>query len=155
LVGLFMERSLDLAVGVLAILKVGAAYVPIDPACPPGRVAFMLADAGAAALLTHGPLVGRLPEERPPTVLLDDAPAAAASSVAAAAGSDDGDPAVPVTMDDLAYVIYTSGSTGTPKGVLVSHGNLVRLFDATAPWFSFGPDDVWTLFHSIAFDFSV
>ena len=60
-----------------------------------------------------------------------------------------------MTPENLAYVIYTSGSTGKPKGVLVSHPNVTRLFDATDGWFGFGPDDVWTLFHSYAFDFSV
>ncbi|MFI5666463.1 AMP-binding protein [Streptomyces sp. NPDC051704] len=60
-----------------------------------------------------------------------------------------------VTPDHLAYVIYTSGSTGLPKGTLVPHANVTRLFSATDHWFGFGPDDVWTLFHSIAFDFSV
>ena len=64
-------------------------------------------------------------------------------------------PASDVTPDDLAYVIYTSGSTGKPKGVLISHYNVTRLFDATEGWFEFGEDDVWTLFHSYAFDFSV
>src|SRR5207244_2798964 len=70
-------------------------------------------------------------------------------------GLPDTDPDAATTPDDLAYVIYTSGSTGKPKGVLVTHANVTRLFSATDPWFAFGPHDVWTLFHSYAFDFSV
>ncbi|MEZ2215113.1 AMP-binding protein, partial [Sinorhizobium sp. CB7] len=71
-------------------------------------------------------------------------------------GSESSEPlTTPLHPDQLAYVIYTSGSTGVPKGVGVTHANVARLFDATAPWYDFGPSDVWTLFHSYAFDFSV
>ncbi|MBU5899729.1 AMP-binding protein, partial [Vibrio cholerae O1] len=70
-------------------------------------------------------------------------------------GEPDTDPQVEVSADSLAYVIYTSGSTGRPKGAQLSHRNVARLLDATDAWFGFGPDDVWTLFHSYAFDFSV
>src|SRR5262249_12551957 len=70
-------------------------------------------------------------------------------------GENAGKPNVRVDLSDPAYVIYTSGSTGRPKGVIVTHRNVARLFETTNPWFGFGPDDVWTLFHSFAFDFSV
>ncbi|MCQ8836706.1 AMP-binding protein, partial [Streptomyces malaysiensis] len=85
-----------------------------------------------------------------PLVVLDDAEVTA--ELAELDGSDVG---IRVAPEAAAYVIYTSGSTGRPKGVVVSHGNVVRLFEATDGWFGFGADDVWTLFHSFAFDFSV
>ena len=68
---------------------------------------------------------------------------------------DEGNPVPGITAESLAYVIYTSGSTGRPKGTLVTHGNVSRLFGSTDHWFGFGPEDVWSVFHSFAFDFSV
>ena len=157
-VGLCAERSLDLIVGLLGILKAGGAYVPLDPAYPPERLAYILEDAlnGSAApvLVTQEKLVDRFRpagEEAGPAykvVRLD----ADRASLAAESPED-----LPEDVDPghLAYVIYTSGSTGRPKGVPVPHANVVRLFSATAPWFGFGERDVWTMFHSSAFDFSV
>jgi amino acid adenylation domain-containing protein/non-ribosomal peptide synthase protein (TIGR01720 family) len=145
-VGLCVERSLDMVVGLLAILKAGGAYLPLDPTYPPERLAFMLADAGAALVLAQERLRGRLPASAAIPVLLVNG------------GPGDEDTAnLPggAGPDDAAYVIYTSGSTGVPKGVEVTHANVARLFAATREWFDFGPDDVWTLFHSYAFDFSV
>ncbi|HYG64235.1 MAG TPA: amino acid adenylation domain-containing protein, partial [Thermoanaerobaculia bacterium] len=129
-VGLLLDRSVDLVVGILGVLKAGAAYVPLDPDSPRERLAFMLEDAGIQTVVRAEELalLEKLPAE-------DLEPLADASS--------------------LAYVIYTSGSTGRPKGTLITHGDVVRLFDATDPWFGFGERDVWTLFHSYAFDFSV
>ena len=145
-VALWFEPSFDMLAGVLGVLRAGAAYVPLDPGYPADRVAHALADSGVLAVLTTADLVARVPEgTSAPVVTVEDcgeADAAAFRSVTVEAG-------------DLAYVIYTSGSTGRPKGVLVTHGNLTRLFDATDPWFRFGARDVWTLFHSYAFDFSV
>jgi len=148
LVGLYTERNLDMVVGLLAILKAGAAYLPIDMSYPPERVAFMLGDAGVPVLLTHQSLISLLPDITGQVVPLD--------GIREALGRFPSENPQPLSgPDDLAYVIYTSGSTGTPKGAMISHRNVVRLFHATEPWFNFGPDDVWTLFHSIAFDFSV
>ncbi len=150
LVGLCLERSLEMVVAILGVLKAGAAYVPLDPAYPQERLAFMLADSQVPVLLAQESLAGVLPEPGTATrvVFLDrDREAIAAESAE--------DPAVPVSADFPAYVIYTSGSTGKPKGVVVRHGNAVRLFTATGFWFGFGAEDVWTLFHSYAFDFSV
>jgi amino acid adenylation domain-containing protein len=133
-VGLCLERSLDLVVALLAVLKAGAAYLPLDPASPPERLAFALADSGAALVITA------------------DFLASGREAIAAGSGGRlevESDPEAP------AYVIYTSGSTGRPKGVVIPHGNVARLFSATAPRFGFAADDVWTLFHSFAFDFSV
>jgi amino acid adenylation domain-containing protein len=144
-VGLCAERSPDLVVGVLAILKAGAAYVPLDPAYPAERLAYMAEDSGIRILLAQPGVRDRVPAEGIEVLSLDDI----------AADELPNDPGVEVRADNLAYVIYTSGSTGRPKGVGVTHGNVLRLFDATQPSFAFGEGDVWTLFHSYAFDFSV
>jgi amino acid adenylation domain-containing protein len=148
LVGLCVERSLDLVVGILGILKAGGAYVPLDPAYPKERLAFMLEDAQSSVLLTQESLVAALPEHNARLVRLD-------ADQATFAQQPETNPRSGVTASCLAYVIYTSGSTGTPKGAMVSHGNVVRLFTATHAWFQFAAHDVWTLFHSSAFDFSV
>ena len=148
LVGVFMERSLDLGVALLAILKAGAAYLPLDPAYPPDRIAFMLRDAAAPVLLTQETLLPSLPEATCTVLCLD-------RDADRWAGLSDSDPEPLASPANLAYAIYTSGSTGTPKGTLVEHRNVVRLLYATQPWFHFGPHDVWTVFHSPAFDFSV
>jgi amino acid adenylation domain-containing protein len=150
LVGLCLERSMEMVVAILGVLKAGGAYVPLDPAYPRERLAFMLADSRVPVLLAEETLAGVLPETGAATrvVLLDrDRERIAAESSEA--------PDVEVSAGHPAYVIYTSGSTGRPKGVVVRHGNALRLFTATQPWFDFGPEDVWTLFHSYAFDFSV
>jgi amino acid adenylation domain-containing protein len=149
LVGLCAERSAGLVVGILGILKSGAAYVPIDPDYPVERIAFLLADSGAPILVTRRDLVERLPETRAELVLLDD------GADAPDGHEDDPGRAPGATPLDPAYVIYTSGSTGSPKGVLVRHANVARLFTSTDHWFGFGPHDTWTLFHSFTFDFSV
>ncbi|MGK5629122.1 amino acid adenylation domain-containing protein, partial [Streptomyces sp. URMC 123] len=152
IVALALPRSLDLVVGLLAVVTSGAAYLPLDPDYPADRLAYMLDDAAPAAVVTDTATAGRLPAHRLP-VILTDAPRTAPEATAAATGT--AHPPRPPRPDDTAYVIYTSGSTGRPKGVAVTHHNVVRLFTATDPWFRFGPDDVWTLFHSYAFDFSV
>ena len=147
-VGLCVERSLEMLVALLGILKAGGAYLPLDPDYPPKRLGFMLEDAHAPLLLTHSALINRLPAHGVRVVRLDaDWPAVAGQP---ATSPDSG-----LHPQNTAYVIYTSGSTGSPKGVAVTHQNVVRLFGATDPLFQFGADDVWTLFHSFAFDFSV
>jgi amino acid adenylation domain-containing protein len=145
LVGLYVERSLDLVVALIGILKAGGAYVPIDLAYPADRVAFMLADALAPVLVTQHSALERLPAHSAATVCVDDA----------LDQYPDTDPAPLAQPDDLAYVIYTSGSTGRPKGTMLAHRAVDRLFTSTDDWYGFGTQDVWTLFHSIAFDFSV
>ena len=148
LVGISIERSLELFVAVLAILKAGGAYVPLDPGYPQERLEFMLHDTRTPLLLTQESLRGRLSMPADRTIFLDtDWPVIARQPQT--------NPGVTVAADNLAYVIYTSGSTGQPKGVLISHRQITRLFSATESWFHFGPQDVWTLFHSEAFDFSV
>ncbi|HEX8273037.1 MAG TPA: amino acid adenylation domain-containing protein [Longimicrobiaceae bacterium] len=152
-VGVCLERSPELVVALLAVLKSGAAYVPLDPGHPAGRLSLVLRDTGAQALVTSLPLLGLFAEAedraRPlPTVAPDRDAAVLAGCPATAPEGGTG-------PDHPAYVIYTSGSTGTPKGVVVTHAGIARLFDATDAWFGFGADDAWTLFHSAAFDFSV
>ena len=147
-VGICVEPSLDLAIGLLAILKAGGAYVPLDPVYPPERLRVVAEDAGVALLVTHQRVRDRLPALTCPVWCLDDARA----RPIAACGED---PAPLARPEHVAYVIYTSGSTGRPKGVMVTHANLSRLFRATEAWFHFDARDVWTLFHSSAFDFSV
>ncbi|MDG4119965.1 amino acid adenylation domain-containing protein, partial [Pseudomonas aeruginosa] len=146
-VGLALERSLDMLVGLLAILKAGGAYLPLDPAAPEERLAHILADSGVRLLLTQGHLRERLPRQAGVEVLAIDG--------LALDGYAESDPLPTLSADNLAYVIYTSGSTGKPKGTLLTHRNALRLFSATEAWFGFDERDVWTLFHSYAFDFSV
>jgi amino acid adenylation domain-containing protein len=148
-VGLCLERGVEMVVAILGTLKAGGAYVPLDPGYPAERVAFALGDAGVPVLLTQEKLRATLPvRDGVEVVTLDGA----AAGIAAESAEN---PESGATPESLAYVIYTSGSTGTPKGALVEHRNVARLFSATDDWFGFGADDVWTLFHSYAFDFSV
>ncbi len=146
-VGVFCERSPELLVAILGTLRAGAAYVPLDPAHPRDRLAFVLADSGARLVLTQAGLADALPETGCEVLRLD----ADRDRVEAARGAAPAE----ARPEDAAYVIYTSGSTGRPKGVEVEHRQTVRLFRATDAWFGFGEDDAWTLFHSAAFDFSV
>lgn len=159
LVGLCVERSLNLLVGLLGILKAGGAYVPLDPAAPPERLALMIQDSQLEVILTQAHLTASLTalkqshqdiqgEDEVQILCLDtDWDAIAQFSTTNLVHQ--------TTPDHLAYVIYTSGSTGKPKGALVTHGNVTRLFAATDEWFQFCDHDVWVLFHSFAFDFSV
>ncbi|KEX92687.1 peptide synthetase [Pseudomonas putida] len=146
-VGIATERAIPLVVGLLAILKAGGAYVPLDPQYPVERLSYMIDDSGIGLLLTQSHLIDGLPAREGVQVL--DLTALQLDRYSA-------DNLAPLASpDNLAYVIYTSGSTGRPKGALLSHGNVGRLLTATAGEFNFGADDVWTLFHSYAFDFSV
>ncbi|HEX6293282.1 MAG TPA: amino acid adenylation domain-containing protein, partial [Herpetosiphonaceae bacterium] len=147
-VGLCMERSPALIVGLLGILKAGGCYVPLDPAYPLERLQFMLRDTGAAVVLTQQRFSAQLAALPTRQLVIDgDWSLISQESIA--------NPSHETTPGNLAYVIYTSGSTGTPKGVMVAHAQVLRLFAATQSWFHFDDRDVWTLFHSAAFDFSV
>ncbi len=152
LVGIFMERSIEMVVAVLGVLKAGGAYAPLDIEHPKERLAFMLEDAEPPVLLTQRRLIDRLPELKAvQAVCMDERSSREGVRVQRTSG------AAPLRPcgESPAYVIYTSGSTGTPKGVVVTHANILRLFTATTKWFNFNADDTWTLFHSYAFDFSV
>ncbi|HEV2735391.1 MAG TPA: amino acid adenylation domain-containing protein, partial [Longimicrobiaceae bacterium] len=146
-VGLCVERSPEMMVGVLGILKAGGAYLPLDPAYPAERLAFMLADARIPVLLTQASLAGRLPAGAAEVVRLD----AEWERIARESGAS---PAVPVDPDNLACVFYTSGSTGRPKGVAMTHRPLVNLVAwQESDWR--GPRAAATLqFATISFDAS-
>ncbi len=145
LVGIHVERSLEMVVGVLGVLKAGAAYVPLDPGFPADRLAYMVADAGAAVVLTQAqlPQVGHAPR-----LCFDrDAAAIAARPTARVDGG--------ATGGDLAYVIYTSGSTGRPKGVEVQHASVVNLLRSIAEEPGLGASDTVVAVTSLSFDTAV
>ncbi|WP_329094669.1 amino acid adenylation domain-containing protein [Actinomadura citrea] len=147
-VGVCLPRSIELVIALLAVVKSGGAYVPVDPDHPGERIAYVLDDAGVRILVTSGRAGERAPAGTDlPTVRMDEDAAAIDRWPAEA-------PPPNTVPGSLLYVIYTSGSTGRPKGVMVTHAALVRLLTATRPWFSFGPDDIWTLFHTVTFDFA-
>ncbi|MFD3702175.1 amino acid adenylation domain-containing protein [Nocardia sp. NPDC058658] len=143
-VAVALPRSVELIVAIVAVLKAGGAYLPIDPTYPTERLAFVLGDAEPIAILTDGATSKALPHTAIPQILFEDAETASTSRTR-----------VPPRPDNLAYLIYTSGSTGTPKGVAVTQGNVASLFLSTAQWCEFGADDVWAWCHSAAFDFAV
>jgi amino acid adenylation domain-containing protein/non-ribosomal peptide synthase protein (TIGR01720 family) len=149
LVGVYLDRSADLVIAILAVLKAGGAYLPIDQSYPSDRIAFMLEDSQAAVLLTHSSLIRNLPFTEAKVLCVDST-----SSLPVDPGQENNLPRTSA-VDHLAYVIYTSGTTGNPKGSLITHRNVARLFLATEHWYKFNEHDVWTLFHSCAFDFSV
>src|SRR5205807_430595 len=148
LVGVCMERSAELVVVLLGILKAGGAYVPLDPRYPRERLGFMVKDAGVGVLVTESQYAELVGQEGVAVVSVDleRATISAQSRENLKLG---------VSGEQLAYVIYTSGSSGEPKGMMITHGNVGRLFAATAEQFDFSEQDVWTLFHSYGFDFSV
>lgn len=148
LVGLYLDRSTDLIVAILGILKAGGAYLPLDPAYPKERLAFMLSDSRAPVLVTQRSRVSDLPETPVKQVCIDGD----LKWIEQEGGEN---PNSGVEPGNLAYVIYTSGSTGKPKGAQIVHANVTRLFAETRPWYRFDEHDVWTMFHSFAFDFSV
>ncbi|WDE02361.1 non-ribosomal peptide synthetase [Thalassomonas actiniarum] len=157
LVGLCVERSLDMLVGIMGILQAGGAYVPMDPATPDDRLAYILQDSQTSIVLTQEKLRGKLSTfaaKDTQLIALDDQWSEISDSVATL-NSQQLALQQAVKPEHLAYVIYTSGSTGKPKGVMVTHHNVCRLFDSSRFGFEFGSDDVWTLFHSFSFDFSV
>jgi amino acid adenylation domain-containing protein/non-ribosomal peptide synthase protein (TIGR01720 family) len=150
LVGLCLDRTNEIVIAILAILKSGGAYLPIDLAYPPDRLAFMLEDAQAPVLLTQRELTTKLPSTKARVLCIEDV-----LETSLPDGSDETNLPPTAGPDNLAYVIYTSGTTGKPKGSLITHRNVARLFPATESWYRFNEQDSWTLFHSCAFDFSV
>jgi amino acid adenylation domain-containing protein len=142
-VAVYLERGVNLCVTLLAVLKAGGLYVPLDASAPPDRLAFMLEETQARLLVTQGEMLERLPEERPETVWLD-----AGIPTAARGGRDLTAAAEP---DNLAYVMYTSGSTGRPKGVAVTHRNIVRLVKEQN-YFEVEPSDRFLQFAPASFD---
>ncbi|QAT47165.1 nonribosomal peptide synthetase DhbF [Bacillus subtilis] len=155
-VALALPRSLEMAVSLLAVLKAGAAYLPLDPDYPADRIAFMLKDVQPAFIMTNTKAANHIPPvENVPKIVLDDPELAEKLNTYPAENPKNKDRTQPLSPLNTAYVIYTSGSTGVPKGVMIPHQNVTRLFAATEHWFRFSSDDIWTMFHSYAFDFSV
>ncbi|WP_301150481.1 non-ribosomal peptide synthetase, partial [Mycobacterium simiae] len=144
-VAVLFSRSAEAIVAILAVLKTGAAYLPIDPAHPAARIEFMLTDAAPIAALTTTELRSRLDGHGVAVVAIDDPTLASQPAVA---------PPGPAP-DDIAHIIYTSGTTGVPKGVAVTHRNVAQLFEGLDADVPLTPEQVWTQFHSYAFDFSV
>ncbi len=147
LVGLCMQRSLDMVVGLLGILKAGGAYVPLDPTSPSERLAFMLTDARVSVLITQQLLVAKLPEHNAHTICLD-------ADWRTIAQMDEENLVNEAKGENLVYVIYTSGSTGQPKGVAVSHQNLTNLVTWHCQTFHLSPTDRTTQLAGIGFDAS-
>jgi amino acid adenylation domain-containing protein len=134
LIGIMLDRSIDMIVVMLGILKAGCAYVPIDPTYPEERIQFMIEDS-ACRLLVDLNEWSKFERQRERFSTIN--------------------PGLNISQDTSAYVIYTSGTTGLPKGTLIEHRNVIRLFITDNPLFSFDEKDVWTMFHSYCFDFSV
>ncbi|HEX8782811.1 MAG TPA: amino acid adenylation domain-containing protein, partial [Steroidobacteraceae bacterium] len=147
-VGLFIERSLAMMVGLLGIQKSGAAYVPLDPSYPAERLRLTLDDAQAPVLLTQQSLLSSLPEQPAQVVCLD-------SDWEKIAQQSTSNPASGATPEDLVYVIFTSGSTGRPKGVEVPHRAVVNLLTFMGKELEMGPEDVFPALASFAFDMSI
>jgi amino acid adenylation domain-containing protein len=147
LVPVCVSRGTGMIVAILGILKAGGAYVPVDPEYPSERIRYMLEDTGASLVLTDRASSGCIPVGMNCAVVeMEDEKIRE---------QDNQVPARSLESKHLAYVIYTSGSTGRPKGVMIEHSNVVRLFRTEAPLYDFNEKDVWTMFHSFCFDFSV
>ncbi len=148
IVAVALPRCAELIVALLAVTKAGAAYLPVDPGYPAERIAFMLDDARPACVITSSEIAPGLPAATRlmRRLLAHDV---------AAHGERPGLDRRSRSVLNPAYIMYTSGSTGHPKGVVVTHANVIELFEATRPRFAFSPGDVWTMFHSASFDFSV
>lgn len=142
---IILDRSLEMIVSILAVLKAGGAYVPVDPDYPADRIQYMLEDSGSKLLITKGGLKEGIHYSG--TIIdLDEH---------TTNQEQEKGPDVNHTAHQLAYVIYTSGSTGKPKGVQVEHRQVISLMKNDAHLFDFHAQDVWTMFHSCCFDFSV
>ncbi|NEA45178.1 amino acid adenylation domain-containing protein, partial [Streptomyces sp. SID10815] len=149
-VGVSLPRGVDLVVALLAVLKTGAAYVPLDPQYPAERLEFMLADSGAQVVVGRGDAATELSASAVHVVRLDDAQVAGELAAAPVTA-----PEVAFEADGLAYVIYTSGSTGRPKGVAVSHGGVASLVAAQTERFTVDSASRMLQFASVSFDAAV
>jgi natural product biosynthesis luciferase-like monooxygenase protein len=149
MVGLYMERSIDMMVGLLAIHKAGGAYVPLDPDFPADRLVYMVEDSQAPVVLTQQALRHRLPLPTTVRVIAID------SEAATIAAQPTTNPSSGVKPENLSYVIYTSGSTGRPKGVMVEHRNVVNFFTGMDQSLEYDPPGVWLAVTSLSFDISV
>ncbi|MBX2806836.1 MAG: LLM class flavin-dependent oxidoreductase [Hyphomicrobiales bacterium] len=148
LVGIYMNRSIDLVVAALGIWKAGAAYVPLDPTYPRDRIALMIEDSGLGVIVAQSDIAASIPAEGPRTIAIEDVPADAGNASS---------PESATRSENLAYVIYTSGSTGRPKGVMVEHRNVVNFFAGMDDRIRVPADEqpVWLAVTSLSFDISV
>ncbi|HUN57016.1 MAG TPA: non-ribosomal peptide synthetase [Candidatus Binataceae bacterium] len=146
-VGVCLNRSIEMLVAMIAVLDAGGAYLPLDPSFPSERVAFMIGDSGAAAIITHSALASRFAANQTPTVFIDQRSEETDST------HELGEPRATVPSS-LAYLMYTSGSTGTPKGVMVEHRNVTNFFNGMDEVLGVDPG-VWLAVTSISFDISV
>ncbi|MFU2510249.1 amino acid adenylation domain-containing protein [Pseudoalteromonas sp. ASV78] len=152
LVGLMCDRSIELIVAILAILKSGAAYVPLDPNNPRDRLTYIIKDSQLSLVLTQQSVANLFTSDFDETQLISVDHSDIRQELA---GVSEENLPPSANTESLAYIIYTSGSTGLPKGVMVEHNNVMRLFDSCGEHYQFNSEDVWVLFHSYAFDFSV
>jgi len=148
IIGLCVDRSVNMIIGILGILKSGSAYLPLDPSNPTERLDYILADAKVRCLVTLTNISSNHNFSVSQIINIDSLELSTHDKIEKNLEAS-------ILPEDLAYVIYTSGSTGKPKGVLIEHNNIARLFKSTKSLFSFDSNDIWTLFHSYAFDFSV
>ena len=148
IVGIFVERSLDLLIGLLGILKTGAAYVPMDPLFPPDRLEYMMENAGITILVAHEDLLELLPQSDRKTICVD-------TQWSEIEKEDGSNPNIPVKSDFIAYTIYTSGSTGKPKGVMIEHRPVVNFLVSMREEPGFKQDDVLVAVTTISFDIAV
>ncbi|KIO77621.1 hypothetical protein TH53_08205 [Pedobacter lusitanus] len=149
LVPLCMSNGLDMMVAIMGVLKAGGVYVPMDPGYPEDRIQYMVEDTAAAIVITNSVDSDALKSLANIIKVEMDTDREMISKYSSAPVEAE------LNAANLAYVIYTSGSTGRPKGVLIEHRNVVRLFETATPLYDFNENDVWTMFHSFCFDFSV
>ncbi|WP_119343151.1 non-ribosomal peptide synthetase [Facilibium subflavum] len=147
LIALCLDKSVEMIVGILGILKSGGAYVPIDSNYPDERIHYILNDTKAICLLTQSDCVSQLKKLSSTTIIVLDNKCYEDVSTDNLTSQN--------SANNLAYVIYTSGTTGKPKGVMQTHSNVIRLFKATENQFCFDQLDIWLLYHDYCFDFSV
>jgi len=145
LVGVYVERSIDMVVSILGVMKAGGAYVPLDPTYPEDRIAYMLEDSGAPIVITQKKLADQVPSSSATPLFVDDPEI----------GTADEAPSTNVDAANLAYTIYTSGSTGKPKGVMVEHRNAVNFFVGMDDRVPHDPAGTWLAVTSLSFDISV
>jgi len=149
LIGLYAERSIEMIVGIIGILKAGFAYVPLDPNYPNERINYIIDNSNISTLLTTETLFSKLPDNSIKTIFFEEVELEKNNP------KYEKNLSLSITNKHNAYVIYTSGSTGKPKGVLINHYNVTRLFSSTNNLFQFNNKDIWALFHTFTFDSSV